>query len=84
MKTWKELLGDAIPADLGKEIDVFETEIQLRKQGKIDEKVFAETRLRRALPRREIPRESWLLFFDDALADEWVGIHEDAPPPPRS
>src|SRR5687767_6508871 len=47
MKTWKDILGDAIPADLGKEIDVFETEIQLRKQGKIDEKVFAETRLRR-------------------------------------
>src|SRR5688572_14218930 len=47
MKTWKDILGDAIPAELGREIDVFETEIQLRKQGKIDEKVFAETRLRR-------------------------------------
>lgn len=47
MKTWKEILGDAIPAELGKEIDVFETEIQLRKKGTIDEKVFAETRLRR-------------------------------------
>jgi sulfite reductase (ferredoxin) len=45
--TWKELLGDQIPAELGREIDIFETEIQLRKQGKIDEKVFAETRLRR-------------------------------------
>ncbi len=47
MTTWKEKLGAAIPAELGKEIDVFETEIHLRKQGKIDEKVFAETRLRR-------------------------------------
>lgn len=47
MTTWKEKLGAAIPAELGAEIDVFETEIQLRKQGKIDEKVFAETRLRR-------------------------------------
>src|ERR1043166_6749229 len=45
--TWKERLGDRIPAELGREIDIFETEIQLRKQGKIDEKVFAETRLRR-------------------------------------
>jgi sulfite reductase (ferredoxin) len=47
MTTWKERLGTRIPADLGREIDIFETEIQLRKQGKIDEKVFAETRLRR-------------------------------------
>jgi sulfite reductase (ferredoxin) len=44
---WKEHLGDAIPEALGAEIDIFENEIQLRKQGKIDEKVFAETRLRR-------------------------------------
>src|SRR5438552_8672177 len=47
MTTWKEKLGDRIPAELGREIDIFETEIQLRKAGKIDEKVFAETRLRR-------------------------------------
>jgi sulfite reductase (ferredoxin) len=45
--TWKDKLGDRIPADLGREIDIFENEIALRKQGKIDEKVFAETRLRR-------------------------------------
>ena len=29
------------------EVDAFESEIELRKQGKIDEKIFAETRLRR-------------------------------------
>ncbi len=46
---WKEKLGDAIPPALGREIDVFETEIALRRQGKIDEKVFAETRLRRGV-----------------------------------
>jgi sulfite reductase (ferredoxin) len=46
-ETWKERLAGRIPAELGREIDVFETEIALRKQGKIDEKVFAETRLRR-------------------------------------
>jgi sulfite reductase (ferredoxin) len=46
---WKEKLGGRIPADLGREIDIFETEIGLRKQGKIDEKVFAETRLRRGV-----------------------------------
>ncbi len=44
---WKEALGGSIPAALGAEIDVFENEILLRKQGKIEEKVFAETRLRR-------------------------------------
>ncbi len=44
---WKQVLGDQIPAQLGQEIDMFEAQIVLRKQGKIDEKVFAETRLRR-------------------------------------
>ena len=46
-KNWKDELGDRIPKDLGEEIDTFERQIQLRKEGKIDEKVFAETRLRR-------------------------------------
>jgi sulfite reductase (ferredoxin) len=45
--TWKDKLGDKVPADLAREIEIFENEITLRKQGKIDEKVFAETRLRR-------------------------------------
>jgi sulfite reductase (ferredoxin) len=47
--TWKEKLGDKIPAELGREVDIFEQQMQLRKQGKIDEKVFAETRLRRGI-----------------------------------
>src|ERR1043166_2079648 len=46
---WKDKLGDKIAADLGREIDIFETQIELRKQGKIDERVFAETRLRRGI-----------------------------------
>ena len=45
--SWKEKLGDEIPAELGREIDVFEQQMALRKLGKIDEKIFAETRLRR-------------------------------------
>ena len=45
--TWKETLGQRVPADWGQEIDSFEAQIALRKQGKIEEKVFAETRLRR-------------------------------------
>src|SRR3954462_3904709 len=35
------------PEQLAKEIDLFEAQIARRKLGKIDEKVFAETRLRR-------------------------------------
>ena len=48
MTTWKEQLN--IPPDMGEiadEIDLFESQMELRRQGKIDEKVFAETRLRR-------------------------------------
>lgn len=45
--TWKERLAGKIPADMGEEIDAFETQIHLRKQGKMEEKLFAETRLRR-------------------------------------
>jgi sulfite reductase (ferredoxin) len=44
---WKERLKGVLPEPISSEVDQFETEIELRKQGKIDEKVFAETRLRR-------------------------------------
>src|SRR4051812_2515428 len=44
---WKERFNGKLPQPLGSEVDQFEVEINLRKQGKIDEKVFAETRLRR-------------------------------------
>jgi sulfite reductase (ferredoxin) len=47
MTTWKEKLGTQLPETLGREIDIFETQIELRKKGKIEEKLFAETRLRR-------------------------------------
>ena len=47
--TWKESLSGRIPADLGAEIDTFERQIALRRQGRMDEKVFAETRLRRGV-----------------------------------
>src|SRR3569623_2044187 len=46
-KTWKEKLGNTVPEAWAREIDVFETQIELRKKGKIEEKLFAETRLRR-------------------------------------
>jgi sulfite reductase (ferredoxin) len=44
---WKEQLAGQTPEHLSREIDIFETEIALRKQGKLDERLFAETRLRR-------------------------------------
>ena len=46
-KSWKEALKGSIEPALAREIDVFETELLLRKQGRIEEKLFAETRLRR-------------------------------------
>jgi sulfite reductase (ferredoxin) len=44
---WAERLSGKIPEILAREIDNYETDITLRKQGKIDERLFAETRLRR-------------------------------------
>src|SRR4051794_27867224 len=44
---WKEKLVPRISEQLNREIDQFEAQIALRKLGKIDEKLFAETRLRR-------------------------------------
>ena len=44
---WKEELAGKIPEALAREIDIFDAEIALRKQGKLEEKLFAETRLRR-------------------------------------
>jgi sulfite reductase (ferredoxin) len=46
-KSWKDVLGQRVPEAWGREIDIFETQIELRKKGKIEEKLFAETRLRR-------------------------------------
>ena len=46
---WRKELADVMPADLAQEIDVFDAEIELRKQRKLDEKLFAETRLRRGV-----------------------------------
>ncbi|MBV8781231.1 MAG: nitrite/sulfite reductase, partial [Phycisphaerae bacterium] len=45
--SWKQTLGNQISPKMTEEIDAFEAQITLRKQGKIEEKVFAETRLRR-------------------------------------
>lgn len=46
---WKDTLGTQIPAEWANEIDTFEGQMALRNQGSLDEKVFAETRLRRGV-----------------------------------
>src|SRR5436305_15105569 len=46
-QTWKEQLAGQMVPTIAEEIDAFEAQMQLRKAGKLDEKVFAETRLRR-------------------------------------
>jgi sulfite reductase (ferredoxin) len=45
--SWKDKLAGRISDQMTGEIEAFESQIALRKQGKIEEKVFAETRLRR-------------------------------------
>jgi sulfite reductase (ferredoxin) len=45
--TWKDKLEGRIAPEMAREIDQFEAQISLRKQGKIEDRVFAETRLRR-------------------------------------
>ncbi len=35
--TWKEKLTPSMLPELAREIDIFETQIELRKQGKIEE-----------------------------------------------
>jgi len=46
---WKDRLAGGISAQLAEEIDTFEMEIDLRRQDKVDEKIFAETRLRKGV-----------------------------------
>lgn len=38
--------------------------------------------VREALQQGGVPPRSWILFFDEILADEWVGVYDEAPPPP--
>ena len=49
MTNWKEILKDQILDELNEQIDIFETQIELKRLGKIDDKIFAETRLRKGV-----------------------------------
>jgi sulfite reductase (ferredoxin) len=46
---WKDRLAGNLPDELSREIDIFETQIVLRRQGKVEERLFAEGRLRRGV-----------------------------------
>ncbi|HCK11642.1 MAG TPA: sulfite reductase, partial [Candidatus Latescibacteria bacterium] len=48
-QAWKEHLGDQIPEDLGRDIDIYETQLELKRQNKIADELFGETRLRRGV-----------------------------------
>ncbi len=47
--TWEAELEGRIQPRLREEIEIFETQIAQKRQGRIDDKVFAETRLRRGV-----------------------------------
>ena len=47
--SWKQRLQERMPADLAHEIDTFEGQLELKRQGKLDDRVLAETRLRRGV-----------------------------------
>jgi len=44
---WKQELAGFLPDDLARQIQQFEDQIALKKQGRLDDKVFMESRLRR-------------------------------------
>src|SRR5918994_3138076 len=46
---WRERLLDRMPPDLAEEIDIFEGQMELRRRGAVEDRVFAETRLRRGV-----------------------------------
>jgi sulfite reductase (ferredoxin) len=47
--SWQKQVRGHIPSHLEQEIAIYETQLALKSQGKIDDKVFAETRLRRGV-----------------------------------
>ncbi|HVS66369.1 MAG TPA: nitrite/sulfite reductase [Thermoanaerobaculia bacterium] len=48
-RTWKQALADRTDPTLVAEIDAYETQLELKRLGRIDDRLFAETRLRRGV-----------------------------------
>ncbi len=63
-RSWKSTLGEAIPAPLGEEIDAWEAQIELKKGPGMDDRIFAETRLRRGVYGQR---------YDNGLRDDGTG-----------
>ena len=88
--SWKQALAETMPEDLAHEIDVYEGQIELKRQGKINDKVFAETRLRRGAygqrydngRRHDGLTERTLPFPSDGLTKGPGGQPIDPPPGP--
>lgn len=69
--TWKSRLESRMAEGLAREIDIFEGQIHLKKQGKLDDKMFAEARLRRG---------AYGQRYDNGLRDDGTGQqHLDFP-----
>ncbi len=62
--SWKAKLQEQMPEDLAREVDVFEGQIELKKDGKLGDKIFAETRLRRGVYGQR---------YDNGLRDDGTG-----------
>lgn len=62
--TWKEKLADKMPEAWAREIDHFEGQMELKIAGKLDDKLFAEARLRRG---------SYGQRYDNGLRDDGTG-----------
>ena len=37
---WRELLADRVPEELAREIEIYETQLELKRQGKVEDKIF--------------------------------------------
>ncbi len=48
-QTWKDKLAARAPADWFREIEIYESQLLLKKQGRLDDRLFNETRLRRGV-----------------------------------
>lgn len=84
--TWKSKLQSELEPLLAQEIDLFENQIELKKQGKLTDQVFGETRLRRGAygqrydnGQRHDGRESRSLAFPSGDLTKGADTVWDAP-----
>jgi len=49
MKEWKKILENKISSEMNEQIDIFETQLELKQMDKVEDQLFAETRLRKGV-----------------------------------